>query len=68
MNIAINARIAKIAGIEMNTFETRRKGGTEWNREVESSRDCLRKNLIICRNSFQRSSLLILLLRKNLCF
>jgi hypothetical protein len=27
MNIAINARIAKIAGIEMNTFETRRKGG-----------------------------------------
>jgi hypothetical protein len=27
MNIAINARIAKIAGIETNTFETRRKGG-----------------------------------------
>jgi hypothetical protein len=27
MNIAINARIAKIAGIEMNTFETPRKGG-----------------------------------------
>jgi hypothetical protein len=30
MNIAINARIAKIAG--KNTFETRRKGGNGGNR------------------------------------
>jgi hypothetical protein len=28
LNIAINAINAKIAGIEMNTFETRRKGGS----------------------------------------
>jgi len=34
LNIAINAKIAKIAGIEMNTFETRRKGESGIERRV----------------------------------